>query len=233
MSEFTNLLNAIEANPRAAAQLLPLVYDELRQLAARKLAQEKPGQTLQATALVHEAYVRLVGQDLDQHWNHRGHFFAAAAEAMRRILIERARSKNRLKNGAGKERFDLRQLDVADEGTPERLLALNDASTVYVPLSGAQRPGAAAAQIAPPAWRVPAAVLAKLPTDQLKGPQRREDAGVYRVWQKTDEVGGPAGQAGPRETGRSSGSWHALAGKRGSAYDHIYRCDTSRRCSTR
>src|SRR6202140_4308544 len=100
MSEVTRILNAIEQGaPHAASQLLPLVYDELRKLAARKMAQEKPGQTLQATALVHEAYLRLVGQPPDQHWDHRGHFFAAASEAMRRILVEKARRKASRKHG--------------------------------------------------------------------------------------------------------------------------------------
>src|SRR5215470_1975520 len=105
MSEVTRILSAIEqGDPHAAEQLLPLVYDELRKLAAQKLAQEKPGQTLQATALVHEAYLRLVDTDQVQHWNSRGHFFAAAAEAMRRILVERARSKGREKHGANWQR---------------------------------------------------------------------------------------------------------------------------------
>src|SRR5262249_17986609 len=99
MTEVTRILSAIEqGDPHAANELLPLVYDELRMLAAAKLAQEKPGQTLQATALVHEAYVRLVGDDKDQHWDNRGHFFAAAAEAMRRILIDNARRKARAKH---------------------------------------------------------------------------------------------------------------------------------------
>src|SRR5689334_5911706 len=99
MSEVTRILSAIEqGDPRAAEQLLPLVYDELRQLAAAKLASEKPGQTLQATALVHEAYLRLVDVEQAQRWNSRGHFFAAAAEAMRRILVENARQKRRLKH---------------------------------------------------------------------------------------------------------------------------------------
>src|SRR6516164_9036066 len=100
MSEVTRILSAIEqGNPHAAEQLLPLVYDELRQLAARKLAQEKPGQTLQATALVHEAYLRLVDVDQVQHWDSRGHFFAAVAEAMRRILVENARRRRSEKHG--------------------------------------------------------------------------------------------------------------------------------------
>ena len=108
MSEVTRILSAIEqGDPAAAEQLLPLVYDELRKLAAQRLANEKPGQTLQATALVHEAYVRLVDVDNAQHWNSRGHFFAAAAEAMRRILVEQARRKRRLKHGGELHRVDL------------------------------------------------------------------------------------------------------------------------------
>src|SRR5215475_5864952 len=100
MSEVTQILHAIaEGDPDAASQLLPVVYDELRKLAAQKLARETPGQTLQPTALVHEAYLRLVGQDEEQHWDSRGHFFAAAAEAMRRILVEIARQKASLKRG--------------------------------------------------------------------------------------------------------------------------------------
>ena len=102
MSEVTRVLSAMEqGDPHAAEQLLPLVYEELRRLAAQKLAQEKPGQTLQATALVHEAYLRLVGADQVQRWDTRGHFFAAAAEAMRRILVEQARRKGRAKRGGG------------------------------------------------------------------------------------------------------------------------------------
>jgi RNA polymerase sigma factor (TIGR02999 family) len=102
MTEVTRILSTIEqGDPHAAGQLLPLVYDELRQLAAQKLAQETPGQTLQATALVHEAYLRLVDVEKAQHWNSRGHFFAAAAEAMRRILVENARRKHRQRHGGG------------------------------------------------------------------------------------------------------------------------------------
>src|SRR5262249_36786538 len=108
MTDVTRILSAIEqGDPHAAEQLLPLVYDELRQLAAQKLAQEKPGQTLEATALVHEAYLRLVDVDKAQQWNSRGHFFAAAAEAMRRILIENARRKKALKRGHERERINL------------------------------------------------------------------------------------------------------------------------------
>src|SRR5262249_30360216 len=105
MSEVTHILSAIEGgDPHAAEQLLPLVYQELRQLAAQKLAQEAPGQTLQATALVHEAYLRLVDVEKGQHWDSRGHFFAAAAEAMRRILVENARRKSSLKRGGDRAR---------------------------------------------------------------------------------------------------------------------------------
>src|SRR4051794_29180652 len=130
MSEVTRILSAIEqGDPSAAAQLLPLVYDELRRLAAQKLAGEKPGQTLQATALVHEAYLRLVGGAAEQQWNSRGHFFAAAAEAMRRILVEKARRKKRLKHGGGRQRVDLDQLQLHEEGSPEDLLALDEALT--------------------------------------------------------------------------------------------------------
>jgi RNA polymerase sigma factor (TIGR02999 family) len=127
MSDVTRLLSAIDqGDPRAAAQLLPLVYDELRKLATQKLAHEKPGQTLQATALVHEAYLRLV-DDKEQPWNSRGHFFAAAAEAMRRILIERARGKAREKRGGDWQRVDFEELDVATSVSPDQLVALDDA----------------------------------------------------------------------------------------------------------
>src|ERR1700739_3254804 len=108
MSDVTQILNAIEeGDPRAAEELLPLVYEELRKLAAQKLAQEKPGQTLQATALVHEAYLRLVAVDQEKNWDSRGHFFAAAAEAMRRILVENARRKESLKRGGGLARAEI------------------------------------------------------------------------------------------------------------------------------
>jgi RNA polymerase sigma factor (TIGR02999 family) len=128
MSEVTRILSAIEAgDPHAAEQLLPLVYDELRKLAAQKLAQEKPGQTLQATALVHEAYLRLVDQDTTPPWQGRGHFFAAAAEAMRRILVEKARRKNRLKRGGDLVRQDFDEALLAVSEPAEDLLALDDA----------------------------------------------------------------------------------------------------------
>jgi RNA polymerase sigma factor (TIGR02999 family) len=128
MTEVTRVLNSIAAgNPQASAQLLPLVYDELRRLAAQRLAQEKPGQTFEATALVHEAYVRLVGDGHGRHWDNRGHFFAAAAEAMRRILVENARYKRRLRHGGGRKRLDLDGVDVADDAADERLLDLDEA----------------------------------------------------------------------------------------------------------
>ncbi len=128
MHEVTQILCAFEqGDPQAAEQLLPLVYDELRRLAARKLAQEKPGQTLQATALVHEAYIRLVDVDKAQHWDSRRHFFAAAAEAMRRILVEKARRKASSKQGGQSKRIDL--LDLAAQTDDDRLdlLALDEA----------------------------------------------------------------------------------------------------------
>jgi RNA polymerase sigma factor (TIGR02999 family) len=128
MSDVTNILSAIErGDPSAAEQLLPLVYDELRKLAAQKLAQEKPGQTLQATALVHEAYLRLVDTEKAQHWSSRGHFFAAAAEAMRRILIEGARKRGRLKRGGDRQRLDLDALQLSVHEVGDELLALDEA----------------------------------------------------------------------------------------------------------
>lgn len=128
MSEVIRILSALEqGDPRAAGQLLPLVYDELRKLAARKLAQEKSGQTLQATALVHEAYVRLVDSDEAQDWDSRGHFFAAAAEAMRRILIDNARRKQADKHGGGWERHELLEVELAIDSTGGDLFAVDDA----------------------------------------------------------------------------------------------------------
>jgi len=123
MTDVTRILSAIEGgNPHAAEQLLPLVYDELRKLAAQKLAQEKPGQTLEATALVHEVYIRLVDVEQAQHWNSRGHFFAAAAEAMRRILVEKARQKLGPQRGGGCARLNLEEaLDVVDPRADEIL----------------------------------------------------------------------------------------------------------------
>jgi len=128
MVEVTQILDAIEqGDAHAAEQLLPLVYDELRKLAAGKMASERPGQTLEATALVHEAYLRLVDVKRVQHWNSRGHFFAAAAEAMRRILIESARGKARAKRGGDWKRVDFEELDAATSISPDQLVALDDA----------------------------------------------------------------------------------------------------------
>ena len=128
MSDVTRILSAIEhGDPSAAEQLLPLVYDELRQLAAQKLAQEKPGQTLQATALVHEAYMRVADGDKAAHWNSRGHFFAAAAEAMRRILVENARRKRGVKHGGACRRVNLDESAPCAPEPAEELLALDEA----------------------------------------------------------------------------------------------------------
>jgi RNA polymerase sigma factor (TIGR02999 family) len=130
MTDVTHILSAIEhGDPHAAEQLLPLVYDELRKLAAQRIAQEKPGQSLQATALVHEAYLRLVDQAPDQRWDHRGHFFAAAAEAMRRILVESARAKQRLKRGAGAARLELHESLSTDSDRTQELIEIHEALT--------------------------------------------------------------------------------------------------------
>jgi RNA polymerase sigma factor (TIGR02999 family) len=128
MHEVTRILSAIEqGDPSAAEQLLPLVYDELRKLAAAKMAQEKPDQTLQATALVHEAYIRLVDVEKARHWDSRGHFFAAAAEAMRRILVEQARRKGRQKHGGEACQVGLDENDWATSTTPDQVLAVDEA----------------------------------------------------------------------------------------------------------
>jgi RNA polymerase sigma factor (TIGR02999 family) len=138
MSEVTRILSAIEqGDPHAAGDLLPLVYEELRKLAAQKLAQEAAGQTLQATALVHEAYLRLVDVERAQHWNSRGHFFAAAAEAMRRILVDNARRKQSKKRGGDRARLDLDQFPAA---TSERGFPLGLCARLAAPLPGRRRP---------------------------------------------------------------------------------------------
>src|SRR4051812_8246971 len=130
MSDVTRILSAIEqGDPHAAEKLLPLVYAELRKLAAQKMAQEAPGQTLQATALVHEAYLRLVDVDRTQDWNSRGHFFAAAAEAMRRILVEQARRKGRQRHGGGLKRAELLDAEVSAAPCDEQILLLDEALT--------------------------------------------------------------------------------------------------------
>src|SRR5437879_11154257 len=128
MSDVTRILSAIEhGDPHAAGQLLPLVYEELRKLAAQKMAQEAPGQTLQATALVHEAYVRLVDVEKAQHWDSRGHFFAAAAEAMRRVLIDNARRRRSQRHGGEAQRRSLEGLEAASPASDDELLAVNEA----------------------------------------------------------------------------------------------------------
>jgi RNA polymerase sigma factor (TIGR02999 family) len=130
MNEVTRVLSAIEkGDPQAAEQLLPLVYKELRKLAAHKMAQESPGQTLQATALVHEVYLRLVDTEQTQRWENRAHFFAAAAEAMRRILIENARRKGRLKRGGDRERVNLNEADAVSQAAPDEFLRIDEAIT--------------------------------------------------------------------------------------------------------
>jgi RNA polymerase sigma factor (TIGR02999 family) len=130
MSGLTHILSAIDqGDPRAAEKLLPLVYDELRRLAGNKIRHEAPGQTLQATALVHEAYLRLVDAETVQSWNSRGHFFAAAAEAMRRILVERARHKRSVKAGGGQRRQELPDIEMAVAAPHLDLLALHEALT--------------------------------------------------------------------------------------------------------
>ncbi len=145
MADVTHILKSIEqGDPQAAAHLLPLVYDELRKLAAARLARESPGHTLQATALVHEAYLRLVGEGPETPWHSRGHFFAAAAEAMRRILIENARRKKSHKGGGGLSRRDLDEANIAVETPAADLLALNDALTR---LEGENRPAADLAKL--------------------------------------------------------------------------------------
>jgi RNA polymerase sigma factor (TIGR02999 family) len=130
MSDVTRILTAIkQGDLNAADELLPLVYDDLRQLAAARLAHEKPGQTLQATALVHDAYIRLVGADQKQLWDSRGHFFAAAAEAMRRILVELARKKARIRHGGEHRRTQLAEAEIVDSDDDEQILLLDEALT--------------------------------------------------------------------------------------------------------
>jgi len=128
MNEVTRILEAVgQGDPQAASRLLPLVYDELRRLAAQRLLHENPGQTLQPTALVHEAYLRLLGSAAGGDWNSRGHFFAAAAEAMRRILVEQARRKQRVRHGGGRRRLSLDQLDLTDPRDANGFLDLDEA----------------------------------------------------------------------------------------------------------
>jgi RNA polymerase sigma factor (TIGR02999 family) len=171
MSDVTRILSAIEqGDPQASEQLLPLVYGELRKLAAQKIAQEKPGQTLQATALVHEAYLRLVDTDRAQNWNGSGHFFAAAAEAMRRILIERARANSREKRGGDWHRVDFEKLDVATSISPDQLIALDDA------LAALEKLDDLACQL------VKLRYFAGLPLDQAAAALGVSTATAYRRW---------------------------------------------------
>jgi RNA polymerase sigma factor (TIGR02999 family) len=171
MADVTQILDAIEAgDPQAAAQLLPLVYDELRKLAAQNLAQEKPGQTLTATALVHEAYLRLVPAAPQAAWENRRHFFAAAAQAMRRILVENARRKRRHKHGGNRERVELHDDQPATGGSPEELLALDDA------LNKLAGEDAAAAQI------VQLHVFAGLSIDETAEALGLSRATAFRHW---------------------------------------------------
>jgi RNA polymerase sigma factor (TIGR02999 family) len=176
MTEITDLLAAMEqGDPQAASQLLPLVYDELRKLAAHKLAQEAPGQTLEPTALVHEAYLRLVLNEkpsapAEGPWSNRAHFFAAAAEAMRRILVEAARRKNRIKHGGGRDRLDIQELDVLVQPPSEDILALDEALTRLA------REDPAAAQV------VQLHFFAGLPIEQAAETLGLSRATAYRQW---------------------------------------------------
>ena len=170
MHEVTRILSAIgQGDRRAAEELLPLVYDELRRLAAQKLARESPGQTLQATALVHEAYLRLVGPADAERWENRGHFFAAAAEAMRRILVENARRKRGAKHGGGRRRVPLAEVHRVAE-SPDDLLALDDAL------------GKLAAEDAPAAELVKLRVFAGLSVEEAADALELARATAYRHW---------------------------------------------------
>jgi RNA polymerase sigma factor (TIGR02999 family) len=171
MSDVTRLLDAAAAgDPKAAAQLLPLVYDELRKLAAARLAEEKPGQTLQATALVHEAYLRLVGGEPSAHWNSRGHFIAAAAEAMRRILVENARRKKTDKRGGERKRIDLSQAEPLDQADPDALLDLDELLTRL------------AAEDAEAAELAKLRLFAGLSVEEAAQALSLSRAGAYRQW---------------------------------------------------
>jgi RNA polymerase sigma factor (TIGR02999 family) len=170
MSEVTRILSAIEqGDVHAAEQLLPLVYDELRRLAAAKLAHEKPGQTLQATALVHEAYLRLVGAG-KEHWDGRRHFLAAAAEAMRRILIESARRKKTQKHGGKRKRIDLSQAESIIQADPDALLDLDEILTT---LAGEDREAAEVAKLR---------IFAGLSVDEAAQALSTSRANAYRQW---------------------------------------------------
>ena len=174
MPDLTRILSAVEAgDPSAAAELLPLVYDELRKLAAAKLAREKPGDTLDATALVHEAFLRLVGGSAtgrEQRWDGRGHFFAAAAEAMRRILIDRARAKQADKRGGPRKRLDIDAIDLVTTAESEQLLAVDEA------LARLAREDAAAARL------VELRYFAGLTVEEAGSALGMSTATAYRHW---------------------------------------------------
>jgi RNA polymerase sigma factor (TIGR02999 family) len=171
LTDVTRILSAIEAGDHHAAEnLLPLVYDELRQLAAHKLAQEKPGQTLQATALVHEAYLRLVDANQAQHWNSRGHFFAAAAEAMRRILVENARRKKTEKHGGKRKRIDFSQAEPITQADPDALL---DLDALLTTLSGEDAEAAEVAKLR---------IFAELSVEEAAQALSISRANAYRQW---------------------------------------------------
>jgi RNA polymerase sigma factor (TIGR02999 family) len=171
MSEVIRILSAIEqGDATAAEQLLPLVYDELRQLAAQRLAQEKPGQTLQPTALVHEAYLRLVGSDGGAHWHSRGHFVAAAAEAMRRILVDNARRKKTEKHGGQRKRIDFSQAEPISEADPDAVLDLDDALTI---LAGEDPEAAAVAKLR---------IFTGLSVEEAAQALATSRANAYRQW---------------------------------------------------
>jgi RNA polymerase sigma factor (TIGR02999 family) len=171
MSEVTSILNALQqGDARAADQLLPLVYDELRRLAARNLAREKPGQTLDATALVHEAYLRLVGDDAEQLWNSRGHFFAAAAESMRRILVENARRKKTKKRGGKRRRIDLSQAEPLTQADPDAVLDLDEGLTA---LAGEDPEAAEVAKLR---------IFAGLSVEEAAKALSTSRANAYRQW---------------------------------------------------
>jgi len=171
MTDVTRILSAIEqGDPKAAGLLLPLVYDELRKLAAQRLAQEKPGQTLQATALVHEAYLRLVGGEPEAHWNSRGHFIAAAAEAMRRILVENARRKKTEKHGGKRKRIDLSQAEPVTRADPDTLLDLDAALTL---LAGEDPEAAEVAKLR---------IFAGLSVEEAAQARSTSRANAYRQW---------------------------------------------------
>ena len=171
MNDVTQVLSAIEqGDPQAAEQLLPLVYDELCTLAARKLAQEQPGQTLQATALVHEAYLRLVEEREAQHWDSRGHFFAAVAEVMRRILVENARRKKTEKHGGKRRRIDLSQAEPITQADPDALLDLDELLTR---LAGEDPEAAGVAKLR---------IFAGLSVEEAARALSMSRAGAYRQW---------------------------------------------------